>query len=93
MLAFFSDVQLVLIATTVGLVVGVVFSTKVTDWFKGIPAELRTSLNQVETATVAKVKVATAGVVATLPTVAPPVPKPVTPGVAVVAAPATPPAA
>lgn len=49
------------------LVVGVLFSTKITDFFKGIPGDLRTALNGVEQTTVANVKAAQASVIAKLP--------------------------
>lgn len=48
-------------------IAGVILSTKVTDWFKGIPSDLRSALNGVEKTVVSNVKVAQANVVASLP--------------------------
>jgi hypothetical protein len=64
----------------VGLVVNVLvfaltltFSTKIKDFFKGIPADVRTGLNTVEADVVAKVKAGKADVIAkALPAVAKP---------------------
>lgn len=53
------------------LVLGMLFKTKITDFFKGIPADVRTALNNVEKDTLAKIKGAQATVVATLPAPAP----------------------
>lgn len=49
------------------LIVGVLFSTQIKDFFSGVPAEVRTALNGVETATKAQISAAQSGVLATLP--------------------------
>ena len=67
MLAEITSFEITLAVGVICLVLGVAFSTKITDVFKGIPGDLRTALNGVEKATVANVKIAQATVVATLP--------------------------
>ena len=67
MLAELTHVEITLAVGLICLVLGVAFSTKITDLAKGIPSDLRTALNGVEKATVANVKIAQATVVATLP--------------------------
>lgn len=67
MLASLSTFEIAVAVAFVAFVLGVAFSTRVTDLFKGIPSDLRTALNGVEKATVANVKIAQASVVATLP--------------------------
>ena len=67
MLAEVTHVEIAFAVGVIAFVLGVAFSTKVTDLFKGIPGDLRTALNGVEKATVANVKIAQASVVATLP--------------------------
>ena len=65
----------VLTGLEVNFIVGVVclfvgmspIGTKITDWIKGIPADLRAALNGVEKTVVSNVKVAQANVIATLP--------------------------
>jgi hypothetical protein len=47
-----------LVVGAVAFVAGLVLSTKVTDIFKGIPADLRATLNTVESAAVSKVAAA-----------------------------------
>jgi hypothetical protein len=47
---FLTDFNLVLAGVAVAFVLGVLFSTKIKDWFKGIPSDVRAGLNQVETA-------------------------------------------
>ena len=94
MAKFFTDFELFLIVGVAAFVAGVLFSTKIKDWFQGIPSDLRAAFNQVETSTVAEVKVAQTAVVAKLPgvkvKVAAPVVVPVAPVVVVPVAPATP---
>lgn len=67
MLAFITNLEINLIVAAVSLLAGVLFSTKIKDWFKGIPASLRSALNGVEQDTLAKVKAAQAQIVSTLP--------------------------
>jgi hypothetical protein len=58
------------------LVLGVAFSTKIKDWFKGIPADVRTALNGVETSALSNVKAAQTHVLSQLATALPPIVKP-----------------
>ncbi len=74
MLAFLTQVEIDIIISAVSLLVGVIFSTKIKDWFKGVPSSLRAALNNVEKDTVAKVQAAQAQIVAQLPGT-PPAPK------------------
>ena len=67
MLAEVTHIEVAVVVGIIAFVLGVAFSTKVTDLAKGIPSDLRTALNGVEKATVANVKIAQATVVATLP--------------------------
>jgi len=53
-------------------VVTLVFSTKIKDFFSGIPADLRKDLNSIESATLSKVAAAQKAVVASV--VPPPAP-------------------
>ena len=71
MFSFLTDLELYLISSSASFVLGVIFSTKITDWFKGVPTTLRAALNSVEKDTVVKVKAAQAAVVASLPTASP----------------------
>lgn len=64
MKAFFTGVEATLIAAAVAFVFGVLFSQKIKDWFKGIPSDVRTGLNQVETAVRAKLTAAHTAAVA-----------------------------
>ena len=59
MFSFFTDLEINIIVGVVALVAGVVFSTKITDTFKGIPSDLRTALNGVETTALSNLKAAT----------------------------------
>ena len=67
MLASLGPIEIAAAVAVIAFILGVAFSTKVTDVAKGIPSDLRTALNGVEKATVANVKIAQATVVATLP--------------------------
>lgn len=78
MFSFLTVLEGNLVISAVSLAVGVFASTKIKDWFKGIPADLRTALNGVEKTTIANVKEAQTKVIATLPQ--PPV-KPAAPAV------------
>lgn len=72
-------------------VVGVLFSTKIKDWLQGVPSELRSHLNDLETSIKAQVKAASAAVVADVKAkVLPATPVLQTSVVASVAAPAAP---
>lgn len=64
MKAFFTEFNLFLAAVAVAFVLGVVFSTKIKDWFKGIPGDVRKGLNDVENAVRAKLAVSHATAVA-----------------------------
>lgn len=77
MFDFLTSTEITIAAAVVGLGLGMSpIGTKITDWFKGIPADLRAALNGVEKTVVANVKVAQQTVVAALPQPAakPPVP-------------------
>lgn len=65
--SFLTDFNLVLIAIGAAFVSGVVFSTKVKDFVKGVPSQVRAAINNVETDALGKLKVAQAQVLATLP--------------------------
>jgi hypothetical protein len=84
--SFLTDFNIVLIAIGASFVSGVVFSTKVKDFVKGVPSQVRSAINNVETDALGKLKVAQAQVLATLPGA-------VTDKVAVAPAPAPTPAA
>lgn len=71
MFSLLTDLEVNLIVGVLSAGAGMAFKTKITDFFKGIPASLRTALNNVEADTIAKVKAAQASVVATLPSPAP----------------------
>ena len=58
MFSFLTDLEITVIVGVVALVVGVLFSVKITDTFKGIPSDLRTALTSVETNALAKLKAA-----------------------------------
>lgn len=64
---YFTDFELAIAVNAAVFVAGVLFSTKIKDFFKGIPSDLRTALNGVEKTTIANVKQAQAKVVAALP--------------------------
>lgn len=79
------------VAGALCLVVGIVFSQKIKDFFSGVPTELRTALSGVETKAKADIKNATSDVLRGLPVPAPAAPAaPVAPPAPVVAAPAAP---
>src|ERR1017187_3601466 len=59
-----TDFNLVVASVAVAFVLGVLFSTKIKDWVKGIPSDVRAGLTQVETAVQAKLKAAHAAAVA-----------------------------
>lgn len=65
--SYLTDFNLIVGGLLVAFILGVVFSTKVKDLIKGIPAQARAALNQVEADTVAKIKSAQAQVISTLP--------------------------
>lgn len=46
----FTEFELIVASGAVGLVLGVLLSTKIKDWFKGIPTDVRAGLTSVETA-------------------------------------------
>lgn len=71
MLDFLTNLEINIVVGAVALLGGVVFSTKIKDWFKGIPSQLRVAINSVETDSLAKIKAAQAQVLAQI---APPVP-------------------
>ena len=81
---FLTDFNLVLAGVAVAFVLGVLFSTKIKDWFKGIPSDVRAGLNQVETAVRAKLTVAhAAAVTPAIAAVAAPPAAPVITGIAI----------
>jgi small basic protein len=80
MFSFLTDFNLVIGALAVSFVSGVLLSTKVKDYIKGVPAAARAALDNVEADARAKLKAAQADVLAQLPGAV----------VAKVAAPATP---
>jgi 2-oxoglutarate dehydrogenase E2 component (dihydrolipoamide succinyltransferase) len=91
MLAFLTNVEIDVIIGVVSFLVGLSpLGTKVTDWVKGIPADVRTALNGVEKTTAANIKSSVASakshVLASLPV--PAVKPAVTAAVTVAAAPA-----
>jgi hypothetical protein len=68
MLAFLTNVEIDVIIGVVCFLVGLSpLGTKVTDFFKGIPSDLRSALNGVEATVVSNVKAAQTQVVASLP--------------------------
>jgi hypothetical protein len=89
MLSFLTDLQIDLVVAAVAFVAGVVFSTKIKDWVKGVPAELRTALSGAETASLSAIETAQHDVLAKL-LPAPAVAKVAAAPVAKVAAPAAP---
>lgn len=62
MLSFFTDLQLLLLASAVAFVAGVVLSTRVKDKLIGVPAELRTALNGAQASGLSALKTAQANV-------------------------------
>jgi hypothetical protein len=66
-----TDLEADLVIGVVAFVVGVVFSTKVKDTIKGVPAAARVAINNVEADALAKLKSAQTSVLATLPGAAP----------------------
>lgn len=79
MFSFLTALEINVIVAVVSLGVGLSpLGTKVKDWFKGIPSDVRTALNGVETTVSADIKTkvasAKAGVVAALPIPAPKTP-------------------
>lgn len=72
--SFMTDFNLVIIGLAVAFVAGVLLSTKVKDYIKGVPAAARVAINNVEADALAKLKNAQTNVLSTLPG-APPAPK------------------
>ena len=66
-----TDLEADLVIGVVAFVVGVVFSTKVKDTIKGVPAAARVAINNVEADALLKLKGAQTQVLATLPGAAP----------------------
>ena len=66
-----TDFNLVLVALVVTFVADVLLSTKVKDLVKGVPAQARVAINNVEADALAKLKIAQADVLAKLPGAAP----------------------
>lgn len=58
MFSFLTDLEVNLVVGVVSAIAGVVFSTKITDFFQGIPAELRSALTSVKNDALAKVSAA-----------------------------------
>jgi hypothetical protein len=88
MFSFLTNLEINLATNVVCLILGMVFKTKITDFFKGIPAQARVALNQVEADTASKLRGAQAQVINSLPG-APPAPKAaLAPGASPPAAPA-----
>jgi len=89
MFSLLTNFNLVLGGAVIAFAAGVVLSTKVKDFFKGIPAQARAALNNVEADTIAKIRGAQAQVLAQLPSApaakAPLAPAPVAPAQAPVA--------
>jgi len=99
MLSFLTDLEINFIVGVVSLGVGLSpIGTKITDWLKGIPADVRTALNGVEKTTAANIKTSVASakshVLASLPVpaVKVAVPVPAAPAVTAAVSPAAPPA-
>ena len=67
MFNFFTSLEITVIVGVAAFVAGVVFSTKVKDFLKGVPGDVRTGLNGVEANVVANIKAAQARVIADLP--------------------------
>ncbi len=72
--SFLTDFNLVLVGLAASFVAGVLLSTKIKDYVKGVPAAARVALNNVQADALAKIKAAQADVLAKLPG-APPAPK------------------
>lgn len=89
MLTYIAMLPTTLIVDVVIFLAGVFLSTKIKDWLKGIPADVRKALQEVEAATVERIATATSNVTSQLPK--PTVAAPAAP--AVVAPPAPPPSA
>jgi hypothetical protein len=66
-----TDFNLVLLGLAAAFVAGVLLSQKVKDLVKGVPAQARVAINNVEADALAKLKVAQSNVLATLPGAAP----------------------
>jgi len=66
-----TDFNLVLIGLAAAFVAGVLLSTKVKDYVKGVPSQARVAINNVEADALVKLKAAQASVLATLPGAAP----------------------
>jgi hypothetical protein len=49
-----TEFNIAAVLVVVAFILGVLFSTKIKDWFKGIPTDVRKGLTQVETAVRAK---------------------------------------
>lgn len=71
MLDFITNLEINIIVGTVALICGVLFSTKIKDWYKGIPSQLRSALGGVEADALAKIKQAQADVLAKIAPAAP----------------------
>jgi hypothetical protein len=56
------------VVAAIALVVGVVFSQKIKDFFTGVPSELRAAMSAVEAKTKADLQAATGDVLSKLPT-------------------------
>jgi hypothetical protein len=64
---YLTEFNIAFIVGFIAYVAGVLTSTKVKDWVKGIPAQARVALNNVEADAQAKLKKAQADVLAKLP--------------------------
>lgn len=71
MLDFITNLEINIIVGAVALICGVAFSTKVKDWYKGIPSQLRAAISNVEGDALAKIKQAQADVLAKIAPAAP----------------------
>lgn len=67
MFSFLTEVQIYLCLGAGSFLAGVIFSTKVKDWMKGIPAQARVALNNVEARALADVRHAQAEALARIP--------------------------
>lgn len=99
MLSFLTEFELNLAIGAVAFIAGVACSTRVKDFIKGIPAQARVALNNVEAKAVADVKQAQADALARIPgavpekTPLPPSAAPLAPAVVLAPAPAPAPVA
>jgi hypothetical protein len=90
MSTFLAYVDFTLVGYAAVFVATLVFSQKIKDWFKGIPADMRTTLNNVEALAVGNARVARNSVLSQLETALPPLPVVKAPAPAAPAAPAAP---